>query len=271
MIYTAKTAPSPSDSWIVYVLTSSLAPDAVRYVGITNDLRRRLSHHINGAPRCRTRKSRWIVSVLRNGGYIVARVLQNGVDQLTAKAAEVQAIKALRDNGIDLTNLTNGGDGTVGRRQTPEARQKLAEAHRGMKASEETRRKMSAAKKGKPSGRSGKKISEASRARISEGVRSRLAKGDVQAKISEALLRRYEDSSARDQTARGERLKPPTSRNKSGFKGVSFCGQTGRWVAQIKTGHRRHLGRFPTPETAARAYDEAAKAAWGSDCYLNFN
>ncbi len=59
---------------------------------------------------------------------------------------------------------------------------------------------------------------------------------------------------------------------KSGkFKGVSPIKRSGKWLAQIRIdGRLMHLGIFDEAEDAARAYDVAASAAWGSDCYLNF-
>lgn len=55
------------------------------------------------------------------------------------------------------------------------------------------------------------------------------------------------------------------------FKGVSRIKRTGRWLAQIRIdGKLMHIGIFDEAENAARAYDVAASAAWGSDCYLNF-
>jgi AP2 domain len=48
--------------------------------------------------------------------------------------------------------------------------------------------------------------------------------------------------------------------NKSGFKGVHFDRARSRWVAQIRVnGKQRFLGRFPSAEQAAAAYDSAAK------------
>ena len=50
------------------------------------------------------------------------------------------------------------------------------------------------------------------------------------------------------------------SRNKSGFKGVSWYARTKRWVAHIKSeGRTKHLGYFDTPELAFAAYCDAAK------------
>jgi hypothetical protein len=50
----------------------------------------------------------------------------------------------------------------------------------------------------------------------------------------------------------------------SRFKGVSLYRKDGTWQAQITVNYRnRYLGRFPTEEAAASAYDDAAIAAWG--------
>lgn len=51
-----------------------------------------------------------------------------------------------------------------------------------------------------------------------------------------------------------------THRSKvSGFRGVSFCKQTGRWKAQIGlNGKNTNLGRFGAPEDAHAAYLAAA-------------
>lgn len=62
-----------------------------------------------------------------------------------------------------------------------------------------------------------------------------------------------------------------TRANTSGFKGVSFCKQTGRWVAQIQAqGRYIKIGRFDTPNAAACAYDTAARKYQGEFARLNF-
>lgn len=57
----------------------------------------------------------------------------------------------------------------------------------------------------------------------------------------------------------------------SGFKGVAWHKRSRYWYARIRVGGQtRFLGCFPTPEDAARAYDQAALEAYGSFARLNF-
>lgn len=48
--------------------------------------------------------------------------------------------------------------------------------------------------------------------------------------------------------------------NRSGFRGVSFHAQRGRWGAQFQ---HKHLGLYDTPEEAAAAYRQAAQKLHG--------
>ena len=59
--------------------------------------------------------------------------------------------------------------------------------------------------------------------------------------------------------------------NSSGYKGVSWDRPRGKWIAQIMENYcHRHLGRFDSPEAAARAYDKAALARDPEFARLNF-
>lgn len=58
--------------------------------------------------------------------------------------------------------------------------------------------------------------------------------------------------------------------NASGFKGVSFERESGRWRACIMVaGKLISLGRFHSPEEAAKAYNKAAKKHFGRFAWLN--
>ncbi len=59
--------------------------------------------------------------------------------------------------------------------------------------------------------------------------------------------------------------------NRSGFKGVHWSAQKGKWQAHIQAhGRRRHLGFFADPVDGARAYDKAARELHGVFARLNF-
>lgn len=55
-----------------------------------------------------------------------------------------------------------------------------------------------------------------------------------------------------------------TSRNTSGYKGVSFRANRGTWLAQIQVnGVYKYLGSYATAEQAKEAYDAAAEHYFG--------
>jgi hypothetical protein len=55
------------------------------------------------------------------------------------------------------------------------------------------------------------------------------------------------------------------------YKGVTWEKRRGKWMAYIKVcGRMKFLGYHPTQEDAARAYDAAAKEAFGEYVWLNF-
>ncbi len=65
-------------------------------------------------------------------------------------------------------------------------------------------------------------------------------------------------------------MRRPT-RNSSGYKGVHWRKDTGRWWARIGfRGKKVSLGYFPDSVDAALAYDKAARAMFGPFAHLNF-
>jgi hypothetical protein len=65
------------------------------------------------------------------------------------------------------------------------------------------------------------------------------------------------------------RDRPPNTTSQ--YRGVTWLIKNRKWMAQIKAnGKRRYLGSFTDEEDAARAYDEAAREAFGDFARLNF-
>ena len=73
-------------------------------------------------------------------------------------------ISCFKDIGFKLVNLTDGGEGASGYKQTPEAIAKTVAAHKGAKRSSEVKKNISLSKIGKP----GPKKSDETKAKISE-------------------------------------------------------------------------------------------------------
>lgn len=64
--------------------------------------------------------------------------------------------------------------------------------------------------------------------------------------------------------------KPPTKRNTSGYKGVSYHKREKRWRATISANRiKYHLGDFLTAIEAAKAYNEVAVKYHGEFAWLN--
>lgn len=82
-------------------------------------------------------------------GYSV-EILFDGLTEREALDEEISVIAELRYHGFELTNHTNGGEGTSGYKATPEARAKISIIHKGRIKSKQERLNISEAQIGKP-------------------------------------------------------------------------------------------------------------------------
>jgi predicted GIY-YIG superfamily endonuclease len=122
------------------------------YVGVTNNLDRRLKEHRS-----------------RLGRGVSAEVLETGYGTRIERAvAEHRWIEHFRQAGHKLYNLTEGGDGAE--TLSAEVRAKISERHKGKVVSEETRRKMSVAQKGKKKNWTAEGAERAKQTRIKPGT-----------------------------------------------------------------------------------------------------
>lgn len=267
----------------------------LRYVGKTvKPVRMRTYAHISRARHGeKTHRSAWIRKLLSGGlvpEFDVIEIVLPGCDWEGAESFWIAYYRAI---GANLTNQTAGGEGTVGyspttetriklgnstrgKPKTAEHRAKIARAHTGMKRSDEVRAKISAARRNMSDDTRlklrlaslGKTHSEEARKKLSIAGKGRTHSEEVRKKISKAKAGIGKSLEHRAKLSEFRRAMPPAS----GYKGVSFKVRAGMWYAAISVcvGMPKYLGRFHTPEEAAKAYDDAAYAAFGCKCYLNF-
>lgn len=175
-----------------------------------------------------------------------------------------------------LCNMTDGGEGVSGVMMSEQSRAKMSEAKKGKPGrpiTPETRAKIGNAHRGKVisaehrarvgMANSERKVSDTTRAKLSAVHKVRPKSAETRASMSAARLGGTLNEVGRKKISSFRRLAGPVS----GFKGVSFHKASGKWHAVFL---KKHLGSFDAPEKAARAYDAAAFAAWGTECYLNF-
>lgn len=137
----------------IYVLTD---PDTyeIRYIGKTHDPSTRLKQHYSSLNK-KTYKNHWVKSLKAKGKkpfmVVICEVEEKWIDEL-----EKLFIHTMRQNPENkLTNICDGGEGACGRRHSELTKKKMSISRKGLLKgrthviSEETRRKMSEAKKGK--------------------------------------------------------------------------------------------------------------------------
>jgi group I intron endonuclease len=146
----------------IYTLSSSDNPNNIRYVGYTTQrLKKRLQDHIDESKLASTHKQRWINSVIKKGNkIIITEIISVFTSIEDLKFIEIQTIKKYREIGFDLTNATDGGDGTHGYACTPERKKKISEATKKAMTPEVRKKLSDAAKRRRWSDEHKKKIGD---------------------------------------------------------------------------------------------------------------
>ena len=135
------------------------------------------------------RNKYWKNIVNKNKGF-VSHVVAGNLTEAEALKFEILLIEKLRNSGVKLCNMTDGGDGVSGYRHNETIKNKMSQSRtgkpsplRGKKLSLETRKKLSIAHTGKKqspehiakcaNSRKGKKYSEEHRKAISNSLRGK--------------------------------------------------------------------------------------------------
>lgn len=154
--------------------------------------------------------------VIREGFAIEIRMVAMGLSEKEAFSIECERICFWRNVGIDLANMTDGGDGISGFKMSIDAKEKMSRAKRGRpgmitmlgkKHSAETRAKMSAAQKGRPkspehaakvgAAHKGKKISDEQKAILSAARKNAVCTEEYRYKMSELAKKQWADPNKR--------------------------------------------------------------------------
>jgi group I intron endonuclease len=153
----------------------------IRYIGITvkKNPNERFSHHMHMARKgVKTHCYNWVRSIEKNPIFNVIGTA-NSVKDL--KEMEIQLIKTLRENGVELTNQTKGGDGTTGFSR---------KGCKGHIPSDETKKMIASTLKGRFGGElnpfHGKKHSEKTKHKMSFAHENRIVSSEARLNMSHA-------------------------------------------------------------------------------------
>ena len=122
----------------------------IRYIGLTaTSLKARLGCHLSpSAMSHKTYKNHWIKSLLKRGlKPKIILIDEVPVDQLRA-VEKLSRSLYIAQIGARLTNLTDGGDGMLGYKHSPEVVERIRQQNLGRKMSEEAKQRISESKKG---------------------------------------------------------------------------------------------------------------------------
>ena len=240
----------------------------VFYVGIGAEEGRAFYKH--------NRNKHWH-NIVNKAGYTV-NIVHKDIEHDEAKQIEILLIEKYgrKDLGTgNLVNLTDGGEGALGviiseetkqkmseakkgKTFSEEAKQNMSEASKGKTRSEETKQKMSEAKKGDKHPNFGKPRSEETRQKMSEAKKGKTFSEEAKQNMSEA---RKGDKNPNFGKPRSEETKQNISkahRNRKGVKGYYFVKTSKKWKAVIESNKKSiYLGLFNTPGEAAEAYQKA--------------
>ena len=86
------------------------------------------------------RNEYWNRIVAKHG--FVSEIVKNGLSFQEANAYEIQLIKNLKNQNCVLCNMTDGGEGCLGVKKTPEQKAAISAKNKGKKRSNETKAKM---------------------------------------------------------------------------------------------------------------------------------
>lgn len=169
-----------------------------RYIGITDNPKRRLKKHLNDKKHKNYHKDNWIKKLQENNLLPEMVILLECDSRETINRLEIKLISEARKlYGDKITNISDGGDGIV---MTQEIKDKISKAHKGRKLSDkqkETLRKS----------RIGKKMSDAHKEIIRKSRLGSQHTKESKLKMSESVKKRADFKETLDKARINSALK----------------------------------------------------------------
>lgn len=242
----------------IYVLVDP-RDDRIRYVGQTPRLEGRYKEHC-GRQYKKDHRANWLNKLRSFDLKPIMQAIEE-CNEYNWTERETYWIKHYREVlGCDLTNTTDGGEGTVGYIPSQETRRKLSESQKGKTRSEETKHKISEANKGKTrSEETKRKIGAVSRNRNEE---TRLKISDAMKGNQHALGKTHsEEAKYKMREAAKNRSEEHRRKLSEAHKGKTHNEKTKRKISEATKGENNpNFGKTPNEESK-RKMSESAKLA----------
>lgn len=233
-------------TWYIYTLSDPIN-NSVRYVGWCFIPTRRLAQHIQRAKSETTHKSNWINKLSTDGLTPLMDVVEVGTGDWAF--AEKKWIAFYRGKGLDLVNLTDGGEGVPGLVFSAATREKMAAAKRGRKHSQEHIEKVAATRRGV------KRTVEAM-AGARKALTGRVVSQETKEKIRASLIgTKHTDESRAKISAAGTGRKPTTESNEK--RRAAMVGRT------LTEAHKEKLSLAKRGRMLTEAHKAAIKESSG--------
>lgn len=198
----------------------------IRYIGKSDNPRRRMQDHMDD--KRKTHRASWLKSLRDKGQKPILMIIEEVPFDIWQER-ERYWIAFYREQGLDLTNMADGGEGGyLGK----EIHERGAAKRRGRNHTEEHKRKIGEGSKGHP-------VSEATRARFAEMGRNK----------SEETRRKIGESS------KGRTLSPEARAKISAKlkgRGHPHTEETKQLLREKSKGNKSHLGHKHSPEAIAK-------------------
>lgn len=270
--------------YIVYGLTDPRS-GLIRYVGKSAKGLRRPRDQVHHAPRENNYKAKWIRQLLRLGLDYGIAILEVCITPEELSEAEKKWIAKLRNDGLPLTNLTDGGEGMCGHHPSPEHLKKMSETTKrqmsdpanrehlrqlnlGKKHSPEARAKMSEAQKRRSP------PSSATRAKLSKASKGRKRSKETLARMSAAATGKVGGFKGKTHTVEtkeklrcanlGKKASAETRKKLSiASRGRKHSPEARKKMSASQTGNQNTLGRRHRPESIKKM-SEARRRHWAN-------